>query len=228
MPAIEGDGACGEAIRDQRRFAWTLGLSIALHVLVLASGKGLPRAPAGSGYPVLTVGFQSSAPPPSPGAVAARRGVEPAPPTSVTRASTKAELPARDPAPDKVRPPERAPAGTALQAAPATPHQGPLATALPAAPGRDAHAEAAAGGVTARMVIGEGGRVRQILWRKLPALTREQFEQLEDLLRATTYAESMAGSTVTEIVDVRGLLGLPPVRGTTLDADAPNRALSSP
>jgi hypothetical protein len=78
------------------------------------------------------------------------------------------------------------------------------------------------------MVIGEGGRIQQILWRKLPALTKEQFERLEDILRTTTYAESMAGSTVTEIVDVRGLLGLPAVQGRPTERDEPNRHLSLP
>lgn len=228
MQASDGWDAFGEATRDQRRFAWTLGLSIAIHVLVLATGKGLPRQPVGTGYPVLTVGFTSPAPPPSPGSLAASRGAEALPPPPVPLLSAKPDLPARDLVRDKSRLPDRAPAGTSMQPATATPHQGPVAAVLPAAPGRDAHAEAAAGGVTARMVIGEGGRIQQILWRKLPALTSEQFERLEDILRTTTYAESMAGSTVTEIVDVRGLLGLPAVRGMSTERDEPNRYLSLP
>jgi hypothetical protein len=62
------------------------------------------------------------------------------------------------------------------------------------------------------MSIGDGGLITQILWDRLPALTNEQLKRLESILRANTYPESMAGTMVTEVVDVRGLLGLSPIK----------------
>jgi hypothetical protein len=70
--------------------------------------------------------------------------------------------------------------------------------------------EKVTGGNTALIAIGADGRITDIVWNRLPALTNEQFLRLEAILRTNTYPESMVGQIVTEVVDVRGLLGLAP------------------
>lgn len=56
------------------------------------------------------------------------------------------------------------------------------------------------------LVIGEQGRVNQIIWDDLPALTDQQLNWLERSIRTKKYADSLDGQTVTEFIDVRALI----------------------
>jgi hypothetical protein len=75
--------------------------------------------------------------------------------------------------------------------------------------GLGSNAPAARVGVLVRLLIGTDGRVDQIFWDKLPALTDDQFRRLEAVIREKTYT---AGQTLNEIVDVRAILQLPPAQ----------------
>jgi hypothetical protein len=193
----EGD----EEVRSRRRFAVILAFSALLHLVVLFAIKLRPSVPSGSGYPVLTVMFQTMAPAPS----ASLRSRPPAEtlvkPPPLPRPVAPAPSPVRE-----TRPEVKLPAQEAQ-----IPSKANSGTNRPA-PGRDARASAAVGGFSVLMSIGDGGLITQILWDRLPALTDEQLKRLESILRANTYPESMAGTMVTEVVDVRGLLGLSPIK----------------
>jgi hypothetical protein len=72
-------------------------------------------------------------------------------------------------------------------------------------PGRPLNQPPKALGVPVTLVVGLDGRVEQIFWDQLPALTNDQFRRLEALIREKSYA---AGQTINELVDVRSLLNL--------------------
>lgn len=191
---------------EERRFVALLAASALLHATLIAQLNLPPREVAGTGYPVLSVVLKKLAPPP------AIESAEPALPPLFTEAATP---PLRaTPTLNTAKPPMPAvaPEQSPLTESSAAPTPRPAIT--PPAPGRDAQGLAAAGGVSAHFLIGEQGRIHSILWNRLPALTNDQFQRLEALLRENEYPHAPAGSTLTEMVDVRGLLGLPPVRGS--------------
>ena len=208
MWAAEAWQEDNEEARIRRRFGRILLASALLHLLVLLTVKFPPKDRSGAGFPVLTVMFKAMTPAPV-------RLPEPLP---VTQESPPPRLLSQDavaPAarvatkPPQVREPIKEVKPVVAEAP--LPSAAINGTSKPV-PGRDARTAPATGGVSVLMAIGEDGRVTEILWNRLPALTNEQFKRLENMLRANVYAASMAGTTVTEVVDVRGILGLQPER----------------
>ena len=61
-------------------------------------------------------------------------------------------------------------------------------------------------GVTVTIVIGESGKVAQIFWNKLPALTDNQLQQVEESIRARSYLGSIPGAILNENIDVLSLI----------------------
>lgn len=200
-----------EAPSEQRRLAVTLLVSSLLHVCALTLIKLPPKDHSGTGHPVLTVVFKTLT-------VAAAVATAPEPVAVFRVSAVETPLQPQSPPPPRLRAqdvvrPAKPVAAPALVPVVPLPVSKPVAKPSPPAPGRDARTASASGGVSVLMTIGEGGRIDQIFWKTLPALTNEQFQRLESILRVNQYAESQIGTTVTEIVDVRGILGLPPASG---------------
>ncbi len=66
-------------------------------------------------------------------------------------------------------------------------------------------------GFPVTFLVGPDGRVGEILWNQLPALTDQQLSMLEAIVRQRYYPPGLPGvrvRTVVEQLDVRGLLGL--------------------
>jgi hypothetical protein len=72
-------------------------------------------------------------------------------------------------------------------------------------------AELAGSGYSVTMLVTREGRVTEIYWGQLPALTDEQFELLERMVRERRYPDRgiTNNGPVVDTIDVRGLLGLP-------------------
>jgi hypothetical protein len=185
---------------DEKRLQFTLGFSILLHLVLLLAWKLPPQVWKVADHAVLTVVLRAAAPlPPSTQAPEKKQDV--------------AVLVQKDPAPATFSvPPKTLVAGTV---APAVAHPQLSLAATPArvavqpTPGRPSNAAPAPVGVTVMLAIGEDGRVQQIYWDQLPALTDEQLRRVETAIRSKTYASRQ---TISEIIDVRGILKLPPVR----------------
>jgi hypothetical protein len=186
---------------DEKRFQRTLGLSVLLHALLLLAWKPPPQIWKAADHAVLTVVLRGVAPlaQSSPAAVAQKQDV--------------AVLVQQQPAPATFSvPPKPAASGTSAPSATrpqSTPAASPARVVAKPTPGRLSNAPPAAIGVTVLLVIDGNGRVGQIFWDKLPALTDDQFRRLEAVIREKTYT---AGQTLNEIVDVRAILQLPPAQ----------------
>jgi hypothetical protein len=180
---------------ERRRLTAALIGSALLHASLLTLVKPAAQDFSGTGHPVLSIRFRAAF------VAAAPQAAVPPPPVPVLKA--------------RPRPPIESPPDTT---APAEKH---VAAETAPAPGRNATRKPSAGGVSVRMGIGEGGRIEHILWTELPALTPDQGQRREAMLRPHTAAETLAGSYVTEIVDVRSLLGLPRV-GAKAAVSAPS------
>ncbi|MDP2826183.1 MAG: hypothetical protein Q8O52_26285 [Sulfuritalea sp.] len=186
---------------DERRLHLTLGLSVLLHAILLLAWKLPPTVWKVADHAVLTVVLRGAAP------------LAQSSPPATEKKPDIAVLVRKEPAPAAFSVPPK-PAAVAAVAPPAAPPQ-PAASAAKArvaeqpTPGRASNAPPAAVGVSVILVIGGDGRVNQIFWDRLPALTDEQLRRVEAAIRAKTYAGSQ---TISEIFDVRGFLRLPPAR----------------
>jgi hypothetical protein len=70
-------------------------------------------------------------------------------------------------------------------------------------------------GYSAVLMVDPDGRVGEILWAALPALTEDQLRTLERAIREGAYPSSpraLGMRAINEPIDVRGLLNLPPSR----------------
>ena len=59
-----------------------------------------------------------------------------------------------------------------------------------------------AGKVQALLLVDENGKVDQIIWKALPALTEETLQQIEQRLRTKTYLVTGKSYTLYEIVEI--------------------------
>ena len=206
---ITSDSLRDRRHEDRRRLQLTLAASVALHATLLLGWKPAPKLWKPADTAVLTVLLRGPAPVPASQAAAKQE-------------QTSAVLSQEAPAPAVFSVPVQAPQQRAVvpTAAPAQPALAPAApapVALQPTPGRVSNTVPVPVGVTVVLVVGEEGRVEQIFWNQLPALTNEQLRRVEALIRQKTYRPSQ---TVNEVVDVRGLLMLAPAH----PAEDPNLA----
>jgi hypothetical protein len=199
MPALHRWSHAEWKHDDEKRFQRSLGLSVLLHAMLLLAWKLPPPVWKAADQAVLTVILRGVAPM-APGAEVA---IEKKPDQSV--------LVKKEPAPVAIPVPVPAPATVTAPAVrpPAAQPGSPGRLAPRAAPGRLSTAASAPVGVPVLLVIGSDGRVNQIFWNTLPALTDEQLRRVEAAIRLKPYAP---GQTVQEIFDVRGFFGLPQAR----------------
>lgn len=186
---------------DEKRLQFALGLSVLLHAVLLLAWKLPPQVWKAADHAVLTVVLRGAAP------------LAPSTPPAAEQVHELAVLVQKDPATAAFSVPPK-PAAPAAAVVPATRPQPALAASqarlsTQPTPGRLSNSIPSVVGVTVTLVIGPDGHVRQMFWDKLPALTDEQFRRVEAAIREKTYA---AGQTINEVVDVRGLLKLPPAR----------------
>ena len=69
-----------------------------------------------------------------------------------------------------------------------------------------------ADGVTVVLRVNADGKVTQIFWNRLPAISVEQLDRLEHIVRTRQFVPHVTDRTVSEIIDVRALLRLPPAQ----------------
>lgn len=185
---------------DERRFKVTLVVSAVLHALILLTWKIPPQMRNAVDSTVLTVVLRGTS-------------------SSATVSVTQRDQEKR---PDD-EPPVlglKAPEPVVLPSQRYATSMAPIATksgttgdagrlAKQATPGAVVNVPPRPAGVTVMLVIGGDGRVNEIYWSTLPALTDEQLRRVERAIRGRAY---MPGQTVTEVFDVREFLKLPPVR----------------
>ena len=106
----------------------------------------------------------------------------------------------------------------------ASPSSAPSADHAPIAAPQQVLAKRQADGVTVILRVNAEGKVIQIFWNRLPAIDNAQFDRLEQSVRARQYGTHVSDRTISEIIDVRGLLSLPPAQSEVL----PNRDGVSP
>lgn len=194
---------------DEKRLHVALGLSVLLHAVLLLAWKLPPQVWKAADRAVLTVVLRGAAP------------MAPSSPPVVEQPHEVAVLVQKHPAPAAFSVPPK-PAAQVPAARPAarpqpSPALGPARLSTQATQGMPLNRNSSVGGATVTLVIGADGRIRQMFWDKLPALTDEQFRRVEAAMREKTYA---AGQTLNEIVDVRGLLKLPQPRAEEIPASA--------
>ncbi|MCX7150510.1 MAG: hypothetical protein NTY05_14075 [Rhodocyclales bacterium] len=185
---------------DEKRFHLTLGLSVLLHAALLLAWKLPPQVWKAADHAVLTVVLRGAAP------------LAQSSPATAEHQPDVALLVQKDPAPATFSvPPKALVPGAVVPPAARQPMlvASPARMAVQPTPGRLSTSDPAAVGVTAMLVIDADGRLGQIFWDKLPALTDEQLRRVETVMRQKTYA---AGRTFNELVDVLGILKLPPAR----------------
>lgn len=186
---------------DEKRFQFSLGLSIVLHAVLLLAWKLPPPVWKAADHAVLTVILRGVVPVAINADVASEKKPDKTVLLKKEPAPVAIPLPAKLPAPvSSPQLPVRAPDAQAGS-------PGRLATK--AAPGRLSAKAPAPVGFPVLLVIGSDGRVNQIYWNTLPALTDEQLRRVEAAIRLKTYAP---GQTVQEVFDVRGFFNLPPAR----------------
>lgn len=191
---------------DRLCFTRALILSALLHGALLTLWKAAPRDWGGGGSPVLSVTFKTVVAPES----------HPALLTPEARANRDAQgalllrpeagpqvVPASSahPAADLTHSAGAAKSSTATTLA----SQSPVQKGTPS-PGSNEPDSTKSSGVRVLLTIGEQGRVNQIIWNQLPALTDEQLRRLETSIRTRTYAESMSGQSIDDMIDVRAFL----------------------
>lgn len=184
---------------DEKRFQITLGLSVLLHAVLLLAWKLPPPLWKTADHAVLTVVL---------------RGAASLAPSAPAEAEKKGEVSVLvQPAPATFSVPPKPATQAVAEPSAARPQSAQIASPARVAPqptqGRPSNAIPAPVGVSVMLVIGGDGRVRQIIWDQLPALTDEQLRRVEAAIREKAYAP---GQTITEIFDVRGFLKLPPAR----------------
>ncbi len=199
MPVPEHWSHAGWVRDDKWRLQLTLAISITLHAVLLFAWKLPSELRKVTEHQILTVILR--------GATAVDSGAKPlAQEREVTILVRKSVQSPSFSVPSKpeVRTPAAVVSNRPQPAAPG--RQGQLADQ--SSPGRASNSSPAPVGVAVLLVIGSDGRVTQIFWNKLPALTNEQFHRVEAAIQAKSYAP---GQTVSEVFDVREFLKLPPV-----------------
>jgi len=186
---------------DEKRLHVTLGLSVLLHAVLLLAWKLPPQVWKAADHAVLTVVLRGAAPLASSSPPAAEQRHEVAVLVQKSPAVATFSVPPKPAAQPAAVPPAARP-----QPAPAA-SQARQSTQTTA--GRPSNSTPSVVGIAVTLVIGADGHVRQIFWDRLPALTDEQLRRVEAAIREKTY---VAGQTLNEVVDVRGLLKLPPAR----------------
>ncbi|MBL0075067.1 MAG: hypothetical protein IPP41_03675 [Rhodocyclaceae bacterium] len=178
------------AAEEDKRLLLMVGVSLLLHASVLWLWKS-PHSNGSITISALTVLLPQrtdSSPtiPPAP----------PPPPPPVTKPVVVA--PILIPLPTVA--PKLAPA------LPSAPVSAPTPASLPA----QDRASVANQGVQVVLRLSAAGEVVQIFWNRLPALNDEQFRRLESSVRARHYGAHLSDRSITEVIDVRALLSLPP------------------
>lgn len=198
----ESDYWCGEGWRqdEARKFQVALGASILLHAAILFGWKLSPELQRVAEHPVLTVVLRGATTAEVAGekAFASERELATLTRKVTDTVSFSVQAKPEIPAPAVVVTNRLQMAAPGRQAKLAPQANSGRASVSPAAPV----------GVSVLLVIGGDGRVSQIFWNKLPALTNEQLRRVEAAIQAKTYAP---GQTVSEVFDVREFLKLPPV-----------------
>jgi|JI10StandDraft_1071094.scaffolds.fasta_scaffold205650_2 hypothetical protein len=184
---------------DEQRFAHALLASLLAHVLVLGYVRGVePLRKAGVGG-ALNVSFRSTA---ATGQILAQARL----PTPV--AATAALVQAQVTAPRLATPkPQPQPAPTVERKGSPESAAAALHSAESFASRVRASSAKGPGVVKVLLIIGADGHPQGIYWTALPALTTEQFEQLEAIIRRQIYASS-TGARLTQEIDVFTLLGI--------------------
>lgn len=186
--------------QDKRRLRLALAVSVLLHAILLLAWKPAPKPWKPADSAVLTVLLRGPAPLP-----ASQPGTQQEQASVVLTQDSPA--PAAFSVPPQAPPLQGAIVPPAAHPQPAPAAATPAPVALQPTPGRVSNSAPAAVGVTVLLVVGEEGRVEQIYWNQLPALTDEQLRRVEALMRQKTYRPSQ---TINEVVDVRSLLNLSP------------------
>ena len=102
-------------------------------------------------------------------------------------------------------------------ALPSAPVSAPTPASLPA----QDRASVANQGVQVVLRLSAAGEVVQIFWNRLPALNDEQFRRLESSVRARHYGAHLSDRSITEVIDVRALLSLPPAHSDGFNSVSP-------
>jgi hypothetical protein len=201
---------------DERHFQAALALSVVLHAVLMFGWKLQRTDWRAAGQSVFTVSFRVAALPPSPPAAAAEAGggkrevptvlVQPQSSHSVA-APAAGQTAAGNVTPARSARPATAPSAAPQPLRPGQPVAGPVTRAAPPA-----------GGVNVMFTLGDNGRVNEIYWNELPALTDRQLQRLETTIRQRRYPPGMGRRTVTENVDVRAFLTNP----GSVDAPTPS------
>lgn len=127
----------------------------------------------------------------------------PMPPATGGETAPRSRLATAEQTPSRVPPPARKPALADSQpvTTPPPPVQAPAAaerTTAPPAPAAERRAS-----LNALLVIGDDGKVRDIIWNQLPPLTAEQLHRIERTIRARAYPSAVLDYTIQETLDVR-------------------------
>lgn len=187
---------------EERRFLGSLCLSLLIHAVLLLAWKLPPPIWRAADHAVLTVVLRGAAP-----LAHSTDGTN-------ENAAAAPLLVKQEPAPVAIPLPPKSVSTVPATSPPAIPASkvksgSPGRMAPKAAPGRLSAEQVAPVGETVLLVIGNDGRVTQILWNTLPALTDEQLRRVEAAIRAKVYAP---GQNLREVFDVRGFLNLQPTR----------------
>ena len=81
----------------------------------------------------------------------------------------------------------------------------PVAIGVPSRTEARSHAMPA-GMVEVLLTIDEDGKPRDVIWSKLPALTREEFRRLEQAMRQKSYPSFGRTYTVTEVIEPHSMI----------------------
>lgn len=188
------------ADEEDKRLLLMVGVSLILHATLLWLWKA-PTASGSMTISALTVFLPARAD--------SRSSISEVhePPVSVVS-------PVTPPLPVETKPAIVAPVLTPTPAVP--PKTAPPITQAPAisnvagSPPPQVRSNRPADGVVVVLRVNSDGEVFHIYWNQLPAITNEQFNRLEAIVRTRRFGSHVSDRTITEIIDVRALLDLPP------------------
>lgn len=183
---------------DEKRFQFTLGLSVLLHAVLLLAWKLPPQVWKAADNAVLTVVLRAAAPMAQSSPIVEQK-------QDIAVLVQKESAPAVFSVPPKSVAVQGAVTPPAVRPQPALP-AAPGRVAMQPTPGQVSNAAPAPVGVSVLLVVGVEGRVEEIYWNQLPALNDEQLRRVEAVIRERTYRPRQ---TLSEVVDVRSILKLP-------------------
>ena len=198
------------ADEENRRLLITVGVSLALHGGALVWWKS-PVASGSMSTSAVTV-FLPDLPSSSAASVALTEPLPPLPslvppPLPMWTPPLFPLAEAAKPSTTAVTPPVTQPATQRAQVASTS-----AADQSAAQPAPQAASQRRSDGVTVVLRVNADGKVTQIFWNRLPAISNEQLDRLEQIVRTRQFVPHFTDRTISEIIDVRALLNLPPAQ----------------